>query len=54
MYKCENCGETFDEPRVYYERHGFDDFPETLSCCPYCGGGYTGVDHNGEEVDEEE
>lgn len=51
-YKCNCCGEVFDEPRVYKEYHGFDDFSETWSCCPYCGGDYDDYDPD-EEVDEE-
>lgn len=53
MYKCKNCGEVFDEPRVYKEYHGFDNLPEIWSCCPCCGGDYTEVeDDSDEEVDE--
>lgn len=41
MYICENCGEIFNEPRTYYESHGFTDGRyEQRSCCPVCGGGY--------------
>ena len=50
-YKCNRCGEVFDEPHVYDEYHGFDDYPEKWSCCPYCGGDYTD-DFNDEEDDE--
>ena len=40
-YICHNCGETFDEPRGYTERHGLEHGPyETLTCCPVCGGDY--------------
>ena len=50
-YKCNNCGEIFDEPRVYVETHGFTDgLYETWSCCPYCGGDYEDYDPD-EEVD---
>ena len=45
MYKCNNCGEIFDEPHEYYETHGFKDgMYEHMSCCPYCGGDYDEVD----------
>lgn len=54
MYICHNCGEIFDEPHVYYERHGFDDYPEPWSCCPYCGGDYEEYKETDEEVDDEE
>ena len=50
-YKCRCCGEIFDEPRVFREYHGFEDFPEIQSCCPFCGGDYAEYD---EEVDDEE
>lgn len=46
-YKCCNCGNIFNEPNVYYERHGFSYGPgERIECCPDCG--YD----NFEEVDE--
>lgn len=55
-YKCRNCGEVFDEPRVYVETHGFTDgLYEHMSCCPYCGGDYEPyeVEETDEEVDED-
>ena len=37
-YKCNNCGEIFDEPWEVRETHGFNDgFYETFYVCPYCG-----------------
>jgi len=42
-YICTECGKDFDLSNVKYytESHGFTDGRfETLSCCPYCGGGY--------------
>ena len=40
-FTCCDCGQTFDEPYVYYETHGFDYGPyERWSVCPYCGGSY--------------
>ena len=55
MYICRNCGEIFDEPRVYYEHHGFTDgLYERQSCCPCCGGDYSEfVEETDEEVDED-
>lgn len=39
MYKCEDCGKTFDEPIVCSEGHGLDAPPfESLKKCPYCFG----------------
>lgn len=38
MYKCPECGETFDTPHEYEEKHGLDYGPyEQWSVCPYCG-----------------
>ena len=38
MFKCRECGCEFDEPHVYYERHGFTHGPfEQWSECPHCG-----------------
>lgn len=40
-YICRDCGETFDEPKHYTERHGLETGPyEELTCCPFCGGSY--------------
>ena len=37
-YKCRECGCEFDEPHVYYERHGFTyGLFEHWSVCPCCG-----------------
>ena len=37
-YKCRECGEYFDEPHCWVERHGFTYGPfEHWSACPYCG-----------------
>ena len=53
-YICHNCGEIFDEPRVYRESHGFTDgFYETQSWCPYCGGDFEDYDPEAEDEDEE-
>ena len=43
MYKyiCKDCGEKFDTPYEYEERHGFTHGPfEKWSVCPHCGGDY--------------
>lgn len=41
LYICADCRRQFDEPRRYVERHGLEHGPyETLTCCPFCGGGY--------------
>ena len=38
QYKCREGGCEFDEPHVYYERHGFTHGPfERWSECPHCG-----------------
>lgn len=38
-YTCLDCGETFDEPTHWVERHGFASPPyEHWSACPHCGG----------------
>lgn len=37
-YKCRECGEEFDEPHRWVERHGFTNGPfEYWSACPCCG-----------------
>ena len=37
MYKCRECGCEFDEPRTYYENHGFTYGPsERFTVCPHC------------------
>lgn len=36
-YKCRECGEYFDEPHIYEERHGFTHGPfEQIAECPCC------------------
>ena len=41
MYTCLDCGETFDDPKRWSERHGLETPPyEEMSGCPYCGGPY--------------
>ena len=37
MFKCNECGFVFDEPKVYYEGHGFSEGPQEKWCvCPRC------------------
>ena len=38
MFKCENCGEIFEECDTHYEYHPYGDgyASEEWSCCPYC------------------
>ena len=37
MFKCENCGATFPEPKIEKERHGFSwGGYELLWFCPVC------------------
>ena len=37
-YRCNNCGELFDEPKHSVEMHGFSYGPgENIYTCPYCG-----------------
>lgn len=37
MYKCNNCGCEFEEPRESREYHGLDYGYETFWVCPNCG-----------------
>ena len=40
-YICLDCGEVFEEPKRFSERHGMTDPPcETKFGCPRCGGAY--------------
>ena len=51
-YKCLDCGEVFEEPRKYTERHGFaDGLYEHWEGCPECGGAYVEYDED-EGADE--
>lgn len=37
-YVCLDCEQTFDEPKVYVEMHGFTYGPgEQIAICPWCG-----------------
>ena len=41
MYLCADCGEIFDTPKIYIEKHGLEYPPyETWYGCPYCSGAY--------------
>ena len=41
MYICNNCGETFEEPKIYEEHHpyGMGYATEEFAVCPHCGEG---------------
>lgn len=41
MYICKNCGETFEEPKIYEEHHpyGMGYATEEFAECPHCGEG---------------
>lgn len=42
MYKCNSCGQLFEEPKSNTETHGFTDgMCEHLNVCPCCGGDYS-------------
>lgn len=42
MYKCNGCGEVFEQPKEARETHGFTDGThETLSVCPCCSADYS-------------
>ena len=42
MWVCLECGEIFEEPRLYIDTHGLDTPPyEERWGCPVCGGAYT-------------
>ena len=38
MFKCENCGLIFDEPKEIHENHG-EGIWEVMYVCPNCGEG---------------
>ena len=41
MFVCTDCGNVFEEPRVWKESHGLNyGLYEYFSECPYCGGDY--------------
>lgn len=49
MYKCNNCGETFDIPEELIETHGLDGPPyEHWDVCPFC------ISENIDEYNEDE
>lgn len=53
MFKCNDCGAEFEEPRIYYETHGFSSPPfEERAECPNCG--WTGFEECREEESEDE
>lgn len=42
MYRCDNCGELFHDPKPYHENHG-EGMYEMFIGCPWCGGSFTEV-----------
>lgn len=52
IYICKDCYNTFEEPYVYEERHGFTHGPfEKWYVCPYCGSSdYKELTYNEEEL----
>lgn len=57
-YRCRCCHQEFDDPYVYFEKHGFYQPPyEKWVVCPYCletDFDYaTIVDQEAEEIEEE-
>ena len=41
MYVCLDCGNTFDTPKEWIEKHGLDSPPyEKIIGCPKCGGNF--------------
>ena len=41
MYICNNCGQTFETPKIYEEHHpyGMGTATEYFAECPHCGEG---------------
>lgn len=55
MYRCLDCGNKFETPKRYVERHGFDTPPfEEYHGCPKCGGAFEEFDEYEEESEDEE
>ena len=41
MYECTDCGQRFEKPAYYYEKHGLDTPPyEKIAVCPTCKGSH--------------
>jgi hypothetical protein len=42
MFICLDCGEIFEEPGTFSQRHPYGEgyATETLACCPYCGSSF--------------
>ena len=43
MYKCDDCGLIFNEPKAFYEHHG-EGMNEMFIACPECGGAFSNVE----------
>lgn len=42
MFKCNRCGDAFENPEVVNESHGLDGgFCESFAVCPNCGGDFS-------------
>ena len=43
MFVCENCGASFEEPKIHKERYpyGMSYVTEDFAVCPYCNGDIT-------------
>ena len=53
MWKCEECGYIFDEPKIIYERHpyGMGYATEEFAVCPCCKS--TSFEEYREETDDD-
>lgn len=54
MYKCNECKNTFSEPDIITETHGFKNPPfDKRNVCPFCGSdSYEEIDEIEEDDDE--
>ena len=54
LYRCKLCGEVFDTPAEYTERHRFGSgcYEEQWAVCPVCGGNFD--EYYGEEEEDED
>lgn len=57
MYRCEDCGEIFDFPKIIYENHGeFWGMPayEKWAVCPNCHDNNFDEYYSDDDTDEDE